>query len=82
MSKACADKCRSENVSCQNNECRNWIDYGDDLNCTIIAAEENGPMTLEEVSKRLNLSLVRIKQIEEKALKTLSKRVDKDILYE
>ena len=82
MSKACADKCRSDNVSCTNGECRNWIDYKDDLNCTIIAAEENGPMTLEEVSKRLNLSLVRIKQIEEKALKTLSKRLDKDILYE
>jgi len=52
-----------------------WIDYKEDLNCTIIAIEKNGSMngsmTLKEVGKRLNLSCARIKQIEKAALEKI-----------
>ena len=53
---------------CQDCKCRQWIDYEDDLNCTLIAAEKNGPMTLREVGERLGISFVRVKQLQEVAL--------------
>ena len=56
------------NSPCQDCECRQWIDYEDDLNCTLIAAEKHGPMTLREVGDRLGISFVRVKQLQDAAL--------------
>jgi DNA-directed RNA polymerase sigma subunit (sigma70/sigma32) len=39
-----------------------------------VAVYEHGPLTLAEVAKREGLSLSRIKQIEDKALKRLKKK--------
>jgi hypothetical protein len=82
MSKKCKEECEESGISCENSVCRYWISYERDLNCSLVAADERGPMTLDEVSQRMGLSLVRIKQIEEKALKKLSKRVDKELIYD
>ena len=72
----CCKKCLEYKVSCpvENSDCRHWIDYEDDSNCTLIAIEdnENDSMTLREVSKRLKVSFVRVKQIEDLAIKKLS----------
>jgi|TARA_B100000927_G_scaffold261096_1_gene231075 DNA-directed RNA polymerase specialized sigma subunit len=54
---------------------RSWIDYPEDDNCIYVAIEKHGAMTLEEVSKRLGISLVRVSQIEKKALAKLAKRI-------
>jgi len=51
-----------------------WISYADDLNCTLIAVNKNGKMTLAEAAKRLNLSIVRVKQIQDKAIQKLKKK--------
>jgi hypothetical protein len=75
MTNQCTKKCLNENLSCSNKECRNWINYSDDLNCSVIAAEAHGPMTLEEVAKRLDISLVRVMQIENGALIKMKKRM-------
>jgi predicted phosphoribosyltransferase len=56
---------------------RYWIDYPEDDNCALTAIEKHGAMTLEEVAKRLHISLVRVSQIEKQALKKLSKRIKK-----
>ncbi len=56
---------------------RCWIDYPEDDNCVYVAIEKHGAMTLDEVSKRLGISLVRVSQIEKQALKKLSKRIKK-----
>jgi len=64
----------NSNESCKEESCRYWIDYKDDLNCTLICAEKNGPLTLREISKRLGVSFVRVKQIEEKAMKKIRQR--------
>tara|TARA_Y100000296_G_C5062226_1_gene200474 strand:- start:109 stop:537 length:429 start_codon:yes stop_codon:yes gene_type:complete len=61
-------------------ECRHWIDYEDDLNCVLIAIENNGRMTLREAAERLNVSFVRVKQIQDKGLKKLTKLKNKNIL--
>ena len=77
----CLSECRKSEKPCQSNECRHWIDYSEDLNCSVHSADIHGAMTLDEVAKRMNLSLVRIKQIEEAALLKLKKR-NKDLIQD
>ena len=78
-SKQCAASCGvwkqliDNDKACQKSDCRMWIDYPEDRNCTNVAVYEHGPLTLAEVAKREGLSLSRIKQIEDKALKKLGK---------
>jgi len=76
----CLKVCRQVNFPCSVKECRSWIEYEEDLNCIHEAIRKNGNMTLREVSERLGVSFVRIKQIEEKALKKLSKMIKKDTI--
>ena len=73
--RSCAKACIKGKTSCQDSDCNYWIDYEEDHNCTFIAIEknENSSMTLREVAERMGVSFVRIKQIEDKALKKLSK---------
>ena len=69
----CYKQCESANESCKEKQCRLWIDYENDLNCTMVAVNNHpeGNMTLREVADRIGVSFVRIKQIEEKALSKL-----------
>jgi len=69
----CAKGCLEKQENCKEEKCRMWIDYGEDLNCTVISVKNNPEMTLSEVSKRLDISLVRVKQIQDKALQKLKK---------
>lgn len=71
----CIDECNKNKEACTKDSCRHWINYKDDLNCSIISADKNGPMTLEEIAKRMNITLVRIKQIQDDALKKMKKRI-------
>ena len=64
---------------CNGDKERCWIDYPEDNNCIHVAIAKNGAMTLEEVSKRIGVSLVRISQIEKQALKKSSKRIKFDL---
>ena len=47
--KSCAELCYKKNKECKEKDCRMWLDYADDLNCTHIAIKKNGRMTLKEV---------------------------------
>lgn len=74
---SCIQACRDLKISCPNQDCRNWINYENDLNCVFEAIEKfkdtNQDFTLREVSKRIGCSFVRVKQIEEEALKKINK---------
>ena len=70
----CSRKCMELKTSCPVTECRHWLDYEDDYNCTLIAIYEHGPMTLREIAERLHLSFARIKQIETKAIAKIKKK--------
>ena len=72
----CARKCLENQKGCKERKCRLWINYDEDLNCTAIAVGQNPEMTLNEVSKRLNISIVRVKQIQDEALQKLKKIYD------
>ena len=77
--KRCALKCIQSRERCIERECRLWIDYEEDLNCTLVATNKHGPMTLEQIAIRHNLSTVRIKQILDATLGKLKKRLVKTI---
>ena len=70
----CSKKCTELEVTCPVIDCRLWIDYPEDLNCTAIAVEKNGKMTLRQTSERLGVSFVRVKQIQDKMLQRLAKK--------
>ena len=71
--KKCLQKCVLEDRPCTQKDCRGWIEYEDDLNCSFLSIKKYKILTLEEVAKRLGLSIVRIKQIQDKALQKLQK---------
>ena len=71
----CHEICQNADKCCTYNDCRQWIDYEEDLNCTLVAVNRHGNMTLREIGKRLSLSFVRIKQIQDKALFKLQTKI-------
>jgi len=68
----CLEACKKLNVECPVKDCRYWIDYKDDKNCTFESIGRNDSMTLREVGERLGVSYVRVKQIQDKTLKKIS----------
>jgi len=69
----CAKKCCELNISCPVRDCRQWIDYEDDLNCINVAVDKNGPMKLRQIAERLGITTARAQQIEKAALAKLKK---------
>jgi|TARA_R110000824_G_scaffold43779_2_gene127805 hypothetical protein len=68
----CLEECKKNNSPCRNKDCRLWVNYKEDLNCVDNTVSKHGPLTLRETAKRLHVSFVRIKQIEDKAMKKLT----------
>jgi hypothetical protein len=78
----CSRHCMNNEIECDNRECRLWIDYKEEYNCSLISIYEQGPMTLREVAERLGISFARVKQLETRALEKLKKRSTiSDILF-
>ena len=79
----CAKRCEELYTSCPCKECRLWIDYSEDLNCTLHAVKNNhtGELTLREVAGRIGVSFVRIKQIQDQAVKKVERLLNKDKAY-
>jgi hypothetical protein len=70
--KECLKTCRKFQVSCPVDDCRYWVDYEKDLNCVFETIDNNGALTLREAADRLGISFVRVKQIQDKAIKKFS----------
>mgnify|MGYP003116225939 CR=1 FL=1 len=68
----CSARCFLSKEPCQSKDCRNWIDYKDEQNCSLVSIYLNGRMTLKQVSERLGVSIPRVKQIESKAIEKLN----------
>jgi hypothetical protein len=59
-------------LPCDQTECRNFMNFGEDLNCAVVCARkhENG-LSLREVSERMGVSFPRVSQIEHAAFRKL-----------
>ena len=68
----CLKTCYKLNVACPLKECKHWINHKKDKNCIFEAIDNNGMMTLRETADRLGISYVRVKQIQDKAMKKIS----------
>jgi len=77
----CLEICIENNEPCKQDDCRHWINYKDDLNCVHESVDKHGNLTLREVADRLGVSFVRIKQIEDKAIKKLNKILQNSTKY-
>ena len=64
----CLETCKKLNTTCPVEDCRYWIEYEEDLNCTFESINKNDAMTLREVAERIGVSYVRVKQIEDKII--------------
>lgn len=73
----CSRVCMKNKTKCHDRNCKYWINFPDDLNCTLVAIYEHGKMTLREVADRLGISFARVKQIESQALIKIRKRCAK-----
>jgi hypothetical protein len=62
----CFAEHKAHNVACQRTNCKNWLQFDEKQNCSLIAAED-GPYTLEDIGKIFNLTRMRICQIETSA---------------
>ncbi|MBL19070.1 MAG: hypothetical protein CMC82_04490 [Flavobacteriaceae bacterium] len=71
--RSCSRKCIELDTECPNTDCRLWIDYPQENNCTLISVNENDSMTLREIGERIGLSFARVKQIEQKALSKIKR---------
>ena len=71
----CYDKCKKDKKSCKAKECRLWIDYPEDFNCTEISVQKHDKLVFREIGDRLSLTPSRVKQIESSALKKLNNRL-------
>ena len=67
----CLDTCKKLGIACPVEECRYWISYPKENNCAHETIYINGQMTLRETADRLGISYVRVKQIQDKALKKI-----------
>ena len=56
------------NKPCEECKCRQWLDYKEDLNCTLIAVDKHGPLNLRQIGERLGISFVRVKQLQDTAI--------------
>jgi len=74
----CAKECYLKRRACEERECRLHIDYPEDFNCTSIAIQKHGPMTLQEIGKRHHVSTVRAKQLIDGALVKLKKTLKRE----
>ncbi len=75
MPKTCFEAQEKYKVSCDQCECRHWIKYEEDLNCSIVCARkhDNG-LSVREVAKRVGVSYPRISQIERALFKKINRR--------
>jgi len=71
----CSKKCNELDVDCPIEDCRLWINYKEDHNCTLIAIDKHGELSLREVGDRVGVSFVRVKQIEDKLKIKMGKRI-------
>jgi len=71
----CYGVCEKYDVACDQNSCRRWINFEEDLNCSILCARKHDTgLTLRDVSDRMGVTFVRVQQIEKAALAKLKKK--------
>jgi hypothetical protein len=71
----CFDIYEKCNLPCDEKNCRQWINYPADFNCSIICANKNDTgLSLREVADRMGVTHVRVQQVEKAGLAKINKK--------
>lgn len=62
--------------------CRYYIDSPQDNNCVLCLIKRLGPMTQEQIGEYMNLTRMRILQIEKQAIKKLQKEKQLHLFFD
>lgn len=73
----CFSEHRKRDLKCQKSNCKFWHCDKATNNCAILAAEE-GPMTLQQIGDKYNLTRMRICQLEKIALNKIFDLIGSD----
>lgn len=69
----CDDEINQKKICCDKSNCRYYILFEEDLNCSLICAKKNPDgLKLSEVGERMHLSLTTIFNIHNSALKKMN----------
>ena len=68
----CSKVCLASSRQCTEKDCKLWINFEEDHNCSNITVAKHGSLTLREIAAREGLTFARIQQIEKSALKKLA----------
>jgi DNA-directed RNA polymerase specialized sigma subunit len=79
--KECSQLCYDNEIECDFNDCNNWINFKEDNNCDLISLKKHGSLTLRQIGDRLGISYVRVKQIEDNAIKKIKNNTSYDIEF-
>lgn len=63
----CKDICRKTKSDCVSKECKHWINFSKDNNCSLISIDKNGSMKLKEIAERMGVTIATVIEIEKKA---------------
>lgn len=74
----CVEEAKEKILGCSNKECRYFIKHQESQNCTFICIENNGRMSLRQISDVLGTSPANIGMLEKKALKKIAKHMKKE----
>jgi len=73
-SKTCFNFHKENNMLCKNKKCRYWHDINESQNC-IVNKSNNKKHTLQEIGEILNITRMRVCQIEKQILNKLKKKL-------
>lgn len=67
----CFDVCEKGNRGCEEMNCRLWIDFPIDLNCSLLSIKKHQSLDTKEIAERLKISMTRVSQIAANAIHKL-----------
>tara|TARA_Y100000361_G_scaffold153876_1_gene177019 strand:+ start:81 stop:356 length:276 start_codon:yes stop_codon:yes gene_type:complete len=71
MALKCIEEVKKCGTPCRFNRCRYWMEYKEDLNCSMIAIEKHGEMSLSQIAQRLGVTIPMVFHTERNAAQKL-----------
>ena len=71
MGLKCVQQVKQEGKPCRFHRCRYWLEFNQDLNCSFVAIEKNGEMSLSQIAQRLGVTIPMVFHTERNAMNKL-----------
>ncbi len=78
MGLKCKEEAKKRGQPCRFSRCRYWLDYAEDLNCSLIAIEKHGEMSLNQIAQRIGVTIPMVFHTERNAMRKLKEGLKED----